>query len=358
MSASICGSSRRARLPRAKADGARDLPRLRRGQGARHGRRRAISARSADAISPFEGKPWSVYVPAEVRLVGHRDDAARARRLLGARQPANSSRGSSRRRRSARKCAARAPMCAMSPTSCPKRKTAESLLVVEVITPGGHTSSYPPHKHDQRRSAARVAARGDLLSPPQPAPGLRLPARLYRRPLARRGDGGGGRRCDPGAEGLSSGRRHAWLRSLLSQRHGRPEAHLEIPQRAGARMAAHQVRRVHQVIGLGIEALETGRKSGAHEERVASPALRPPATSCSALSPIASACRRIADERECGAIDLGIGLADPFDRAAHLLIERSDGARRRLQAVARQHRACRGCSRGPESSRPAKSSLY
>ncbi|WP_062209883.1 5-deoxy-glucuronate isomerase [Aureimonas sp. AU12] len=26
---------------------------------------------------------------------------------------------------------------------------AHSLLVVEVITPGGHTSSYPPHKHDQ-----------------------------------------------------------------------------------------------------------------------------------------------------------------------------------------------------------------
>ncbi len=26
--------------------------------------------------------------------------------------------------------------------------TADSLLVVEVITPGGHTSSYPPHKHD------------------------------------------------------------------------------------------------------------------------------------------------------------------------------------------------------------------
>jgi 5-deoxy-glucuronate isomerase len=27
--------------------------------------------------------------------------------------------------------------------------SAHSLLVVEVITPGGHTSSYPPHKHDQ-----------------------------------------------------------------------------------------------------------------------------------------------------------------------------------------------------------------
>lgn len=31
----------------------------------------------------------------------------------------------------------------------PEEQPAQSLLVVEVITPGGHTSSYPPHKHDQ-----------------------------------------------------------------------------------------------------------------------------------------------------------------------------------------------------------------
>ncbi|HEX3397079.1 MAG TPA: 5-deoxy-glucuronate isomerase [Steroidobacteraceae bacterium] len=30
----------------------------------------------------------------------------------------------------------------------PQTKKADSLLVVEVITPGGHWSSYPPHKHD------------------------------------------------------------------------------------------------------------------------------------------------------------------------------------------------------------------
>lgn len=30
----------------------------------------------------------------------------------------------------------------------PEMAQADSLLVVEVITPGGHTSSYPPHKHD------------------------------------------------------------------------------------------------------------------------------------------------------------------------------------------------------------------
>jgi 5-deoxy-glucuronate isomerase len=31
----------------------------------------------------------------------------------------------------------------------PETDPADSLLVVEVITPGGHTSSYPPHRHDE-----------------------------------------------------------------------------------------------------------------------------------------------------------------------------------------------------------------
>ncbi len=30
----------------------------------------------------------------------------------------------------------------------PESREAERLLVVEVLTPGGHWSSYPPHKHD------------------------------------------------------------------------------------------------------------------------------------------------------------------------------------------------------------------
>jgi 5-deoxy-glucuronate isomerase len=33
----------------------------------------------------------------------------------------------------------------------PEQQPADSLLVVEVFTPGGHWSSYPPHKHDQDR---------------------------------------------------------------------------------------------------------------------------------------------------------------------------------------------------------------
>jgi 5-deoxy-glucuronate isomerase len=30
----------------------------------------------------------------------------------------------------------------------PQTEAADHLLVVEVVTPGGHSSSYPPHKHD------------------------------------------------------------------------------------------------------------------------------------------------------------------------------------------------------------------
>lgn len=33
----------------------------------------------------------------------------------------------------------------------PEQEPADSLLVVEVFTPGGHWSSYPPHKHDEDR---------------------------------------------------------------------------------------------------------------------------------------------------------------------------------------------------------------
>ena len=61
----------------------------------------------------------------------------------------------------------------------PEWEPAESLLVVEVITPGGNTSSYPPHKHDTDNLPTRVAAGGGLLPPHQPAAGLRLPARLH-----------------------------------------------------------------------------------------------------------------------------------------------------------------------------------
>jgi 5-deoxy-glucuronate isomerase len=39
----------------------------------------------------------------------------------------------------------------------PQTETADSLLVVEVVTPGGHWSSYPPHKHDTAVEGAETA---------------------------------------------------------------------------------------------------------------------------------------------------------------------------------------------------------
>jgi len=39
----------------------------------------------------------------------------------------------------------------------PQSRPADSLLVVEVITPGGHWSSYPPHKHDTATAEQETA---------------------------------------------------------------------------------------------------------------------------------------------------------------------------------------------------------
>ena len=52
----------------------------------------------------------------------------------------------------------------------PETEPAESLLVVEVITPGGHWSSYPPHKHDTDAAAGETKLEETYyhrLDPPQ-----------------------------------------------------------------------------------------------------------------------------------------------------------------------------------------------
>jgi 5-deoxy-glucuronate isomerase len=52
----------------------------------------------------------------------------------------------------------------------PETETAESLLLAEVITPGGHWSSYPPHKHDQDAQPTETALEEiyyHRLDPPQ-----------------------------------------------------------------------------------------------------------------------------------------------------------------------------------------------
>lgn len=52
----------------------------------------------------------------------------------------------------------------------PETEPAESLLVVEVVTPGGHWSSYPPHKHDTATAGEETALEETYyhrLNPPQ-----------------------------------------------------------------------------------------------------------------------------------------------------------------------------------------------
>ena len=104
--------------------------------------------------SPFEGRPWSVYVPPSmVWSVEATEDMVLA--VCSApgkgKLPPRIIPPDVLVQETARP---RAPTCAMSPIFCPNGKMAENLLVVEVLTPAGNTSSYPPHKHDRRQSAA------------------------------------------------------------------------------------------------------------------------------------------------------------------------------------------------------------
>lgn len=98
--------------------------------------------------SPFEGLPWSVYVPArsswtlkaetevEVAVCSAPAKGVLPPRLIPPQEVGEETRGSGTNARHVRN---------ILPDDSPH---AETLLVVEVITPGGNWSSYPPHKHD------------------------------------------------------------------------------------------------------------------------------------------------------------------------------------------------------------------
>lgn len=97
--------------------------------------------------SPFEGAPWSVYVPArssfrvtaqtacELAVCSAPAESKLPARVIPPAEVGSETRGTGTNTRHVRNI-------------LPDTATAESLLVVEVITPGGHWSSYPPHKHD------------------------------------------------------------------------------------------------------------------------------------------------------------------------------------------------------------------
>ena len=97
--------------------------------------------------SPFEGSPWSLYVPArsewsvtaqtacELAVCAAPAEGKLPARVIPPDQVGEETRGTGTNVRHVRNI-------------LPDTAVAESLLVVEVITPGGHWSSYPPHKHD------------------------------------------------------------------------------------------------------------------------------------------------------------------------------------------------------------------
>jgi 5-deoxy-glucuronate isomerase len=60
----------------------------------------------------------------------------------------------------------------------PENEPAEALLVVEVITPGGHWSSYPPHKHDTATPEQETALEETYYHRLQPSQGFAI-QRVY-----------------------------------------------------------------------------------------------------------------------------------------------------------------------------------
>ena len=100
-----------------------------------------------DRISPFEGNPWSVYVPPhstwqvaagtklELAVCSAPAKGGLPVRVIPPSEVSHETRGKGTNTRHVRNI-------------LPDTATAESVLVVEVITPGGNWSSYPPHKHD------------------------------------------------------------------------------------------------------------------------------------------------------------------------------------------------------------------
>ena len=132
---------------------------------------------------PFSGMPDAVYLPPGTRYAIEGDaevaiciaparDGARARVLRGA-DVETETRGHGAHERYIK------PILMAD-------QEADSLLVCEVLTPAGHWSSYPPHKHDRDAMPEESLLEETYYHRIKPDHGLRVPARLHGRRLARR----------------------------------------------------------------------------------------------------------------------------------------------------------------------------
>jgi len=102
-----------------------------------------------ERMTPFEGKPHSVYVSGGSDW---RVEATTDVTLAVCSAPSTGGRLPARRippDEMGQETRGKGTNVRYVTNILPETAPADSLLVVEVITPGGHTSSYPPHKHDQ-----------------------------------------------------------------------------------------------------------------------------------------------------------------------------------------------------------------
>jgi hypothetical protein len=136
----------------------------------------------------------------------------------------------------------------------PQTEPAAHLLVVEVRHALGTFVELSAAQARPRQPAARELARGDVLPPAESAAGIRVPARLHRRPLARRSGRRRGPRRGDGAARLPSRRGAARLRVVLPERDGGTDSRMAFPQRSGARVDARRAGRA------GAAGAQDGRK--------------------------------------------------------------------------------------------------
>jgi 5-deoxy-glucuronate isomerase len=123
------------------------------------GRRSVFEDAAPAAVYAPAGARWSITAQGDVELAvctapGQRGGAAR---LIDPASMSREVRGQGTNTRYVRNI-------------LPETEAADSLLVVEVITPGGHWSSYPPHKHDTATPAEETQLEETYyhrLDPPQ-----------------------------------------------------------------------------------------------------------------------------------------------------------------------------------------------